>query len=312
MPTKYRREGDLEEAWNALIRKVNELAEECDDVEPLEEVDANHKWSKKDVRDMQDKLKEICDEAEFSDVPDKWKQSIIDEFLEAIEEGVCCCEEEDKEDFPNLEAFSSAGGFKVLTSGNTTGNFVLYDWAGWIMQETQPLETELIDCFDENGEVESQIERRTGGRGWVGRKFDRWEMYMYTDRTGPKDPIAEGDVIDGYIDIGEGEWSPEQVCGESKEPGTPLGERDDEWGFNYQAELFASGGVGFGRLYGEDGREKTWSTADGGDNFLKVEGFAHPPWVTSPYNLQTATREGVNQTDHEKHIFVRLICKEEE
>lgn len=314
MPTKYRREGDLEEAWNALIRRVNELAEDCEGVEPLEEVDEKHRWSKRDVREMQDKLKEICDETEFSDVPDKWKQSIIDEFIEAVESGACCCEEEDKDDFPNRDDFPENDGFVIFETFGFESRFAMYDWAGWIMQETEPLEIELIDCFDENGEVESQIERRKGGRGWVGREFDRWEMYAYTDRTGPQDPIASGDIVDGYIDIGEGQWSPQQVCGEPEEPGTPLGEADEDWGFNYEVELISEGPPEnrqhFWRVSGEDGREIIRST---GDPSFRTEGVFNPTWVTSPYVIQTQTGPpGGNLTVHERHIFLRLICKEAE
>jgi len=86
----YRREGNTpERAWNELVRRVNDLADECGFDADLEEVDANHVWSKSDISTVQDKLTEICDENEFDSIPATWKQSIIDEFTEAIERGCC-------------------------------------------------------------------------------------------------------------------------------------------------------------------------------------------------------------------------------
>ena len=85
--------------WNNIIQQVNDLAQNpeqgCDPVSPLESVDPPHKWSKADIQQVQDKLREICDENQFGDIPDKWKQSIIDEINDAIARGWCkeCCEE---------------------------------------------------------------------------------------------------------------------------------------------------------------------------------------------------------------------------
>lgn len=82
--------------WNDIIRQVNELAQNpdagCDPVEPLEEVEASHRWSKSDIRQVQNKLKEICDENEFDDVPNLWKQRTVDEINEAIARGWCNCD----------------------------------------------------------------------------------------------------------------------------------------------------------------------------------------------------------------------------
>lgn len=83
------------EKWNTrIIREINRIiAEEpgCSDIEPLKEVDPKHKWHKiNDVKAAQDKLIEICDENKFDSIPDKWKQSIIDELLKAIKLGCCC------------------------------------------------------------------------------------------------------------------------------------------------------------------------------------------------------------------------------
>lgn len=90
MAVVYRREGNQpDRSWNELLRRVNELADECG-LEHLDLTTNPHKWSKSDIQDVQDKLKEICGDNEFSTIPDTWKQSIIDEFMDAINAGACC------------------------------------------------------------------------------------------------------------------------------------------------------------------------------------------------------------------------------
>jgi len=81
--------------WNDIIQQVNDLAQNpdagCDPIDPLEEVEAPHRWSKTDIQEVQDKLKEICEDNTFADTPDLWKQSIIDEINDAIDLGWCDC-----------------------------------------------------------------------------------------------------------------------------------------------------------------------------------------------------------------------------
>ena len=90
MSTVYRREGDdPKKSWNELIRRVNELADECS-LEHIPLTQNPHKWSKSDIQEVQDKLREICDDNEFDPIPDTWKQSVIDEFVAAIDAGACC------------------------------------------------------------------------------------------------------------------------------------------------------------------------------------------------------------------------------
>jgi len=86
--TPYDRDGESN-AWNKLIRDINELAAECD-LDPLEEVEECHRWSKEDITKAQDKLKEICDDNTFSEVKDTWKVDIVQELEDAIEAGSCC------------------------------------------------------------------------------------------------------------------------------------------------------------------------------------------------------------------------------
>lgn len=94
MSVVYKREGGTpEESWNALIQQVNDLAGECG-FGTLAKTESPHRWSKADIKEVQEKLKEICDDNEFDEIPNIWKQSIIDEFTEAIENGCCECSRE--------------------------------------------------------------------------------------------------------------------------------------------------------------------------------------------------------------------------
>lgn len=82
--------------WNDIIQRVNDLInsnEACKDVEPLEEVEENHIWTKQDITEVRDKLQEICEDTEFTEDLIYWKQPIIDEINDAIDAGWCdCCE----------------------------------------------------------------------------------------------------------------------------------------------------------------------------------------------------------------------------
>lgn len=82
------------EAWNALIEDVNDLVDECPNVEELELKEAPHLWAKEDIEEVQDKLIELCPDNEFEEIPDLWRKDKIDELIEAIENGTCCCEGE--------------------------------------------------------------------------------------------------------------------------------------------------------------------------------------------------------------------------
>jgi len=78
------------EDWNKLIKDINEEIEnppgDCPALEPLDEADPDHIWTKKDIEDVRDKLEEMCPENEFEEDLDKpWRKSIIDELEENME-----------------------------------------------------------------------------------------------------------------------------------------------------------------------------------------------------------------------------------
>lgn len=91
MSNVYKREGATpQEAWNSLIKKINDLVPECPDVKKLEEVKKDHRWKKSDITEVEDKLTELCESNKFDPIDDIWKQAKIDELIKALEEGTCC------------------------------------------------------------------------------------------------------------------------------------------------------------------------------------------------------------------------------
>lgn len=95
MMAVYRRITD----WNEqIIQEVNNLAENppsgCDPVTPLEEAEEDHLFMKQDVIDVQDKLKEICSDNNFTELntPQLIINDIIQELKDAIINGWCGCE----------------------------------------------------------------------------------------------------------------------------------------------------------------------------------------------------------------------------
>ena len=232
--TPYLRDGTTN-AWNKLVRDINEKALDCPDLTPLEEVEECHRFAKSDIRAAQDLLKEICPDNEFSDIENLWLTRIIQELEDAVAGETCCCEQIDKvfpDLFLNYRIFFSFGS--APNDGQT--GWETYDWAGWITQTTEPLVVTEIDCGED-----PPVEDRQGGRGWVGKEFDTWELFLfYPDDPNPSHsttPLITGDVIDGYIQIPEGNPKFLNACGEPENSGTPLGENDSAWNFPFEVQF---------------------------------------------------------------------------
>ena len=85
------------ENWNEdIIQRINDLAVNpdsgCDPVSTLEKVEPKHLWSKTDIQEAENKLKEICPDNEFPETPDLWSYSETILPLEnAIDAGWCNC-----------------------------------------------------------------------------------------------------------------------------------------------------------------------------------------------------------------------------
>lgn len=232
----YKREGD-ENAWNKLIRDINEKVEACPGVDPLPEVGPMHRWAKSDIRAAQEKLTEVCIDNVFSDIEDLWLQRIVQELEDAAAADVCCCEEQDLV-FPSLIPLEPAG-FRLLDVpesglGNEQLGWLVFDWAGWIMQTVDALVVTPIDCGEDPA-----TEDREGGRGFVGKEYNAWELYIFSTGSPNADhfniPLITGSVVDGYIQIGEGDPKFLNDCGEPEDDGTvPLGTNDSAWNFPYE------------------------------------------------------------------------------
>ena len=103
--------------WNQLIRDVNGVLQNppastsCSPIDPLDEVDEGHIWTKSDIRDMQDKLKQTCADISFDDIPDKWLQSIIDDIKAAKDKAWCHCN-------PSGGGGGGGGGLPPSASGH--------------------------------------------------------------------------------------------------------------------------------------------------------------------------------------------------
>ena len=264
MSNVYKLDGDdAAQAWNALLQDINDLVPECPGVDPLELLTDPALWSKQDIKEAQDKLLELCENNSFDPIKDLWEKEKVDELIAAIAAGTCCCEEEDK-------VFDNLTDFTFFTFFDEDDNCVGVDWSGWIMQEIDPLVIEEIECPVAEGEEPITIERRSGGRGWVGREFSSWEMH-YNGVI-----IRSGTVTAGYIDgVGEGTWRAEETC-EDPEPtgGTPLGETDPAWGFPYDIE-FSGGTFTINHLVS--------GTIASFSNCPDLDGHVNPSFVTSPW-----------------------------
>lgn len=97
---------DLHEAWNAVIRKVNDEREnppedtDCEALDPIDEVEEDHIWTKQDVEEVRDAIDEMCEFSWTEDL-EYWKDEIITEIEEALDrewggwgDEDECCEEE--------------------------------------------------------------------------------------------------------------------------------------------------------------------------------------------------------------------------
>jgi hypothetical protein len=108
--------------WNNIIQQVNEVLQnppadtDCEAQPTLDEVSTGHLWSKDDIREVQDALKETCDDISFDTIPDLWKQSIIDEINTAIGQAWCNCEPEEDECTPTLA--HSEDGMEIVLYDN--------------------------------------------------------------------------------------------------------------------------------------------------------------------------------------------------
>jgi hypothetical protein len=79
--------------WNKIIQQINDLAgsppDGCNGTSALSPVTDPHRWSKTDIKGVQDALQAICSSNTFDTIPDLWKQKTIDDINAAIAAGWC-------------------------------------------------------------------------------------------------------------------------------------------------------------------------------------------------------------------------------
>jgi hypothetical protein len=78
--------------WNDIIQRVNAISDSgCSSGTPLPEVAENHIWTIDDIELVRGRLTQMCSNSpSFTTDLEKWKQEIIDEIEEAIENCQCC------------------------------------------------------------------------------------------------------------------------------------------------------------------------------------------------------------------------------
>jgi len=116
------------EDWNSLIQDVNEIlqgppvgASNCPPIDPIDEVTDPHLWSVNDVTEMRDKLKETCPDISFLEELVLWKQAIIDEINDQMDDAWCDCETEPDEEDQMVCIFSHTAVNAAESEGKSTG-----------------------------------------------------------------------------------------------------------------------------------------------------------------------------------------------
>ena len=97
--------------WNDIIRRVNERAPECwYEGNPLEEVPAGHIWSATDIWAVRNRLMWMCRNApESEDWIDllKWKQDVIDQLNDTLDNCDCGCTQALVDDMHSIHGMAS-------------------------------------------------------------------------------------------------------------------------------------------------------------------------------------------------------------
>lgn len=307
--------------WNAIIDQVNALVNECGGI-PLDPK-TSRPWKVTDVEAVHNKLIEVCDGNSF-DPPTRWLQSMIDAIEAAIANGACCCEEEDRE-IGGANTFYPSGLLIFTLSSFPSIERRTIDWAAGITEETEAAGFDEIPLA-----TGGSIQIPTGGPRWVGRGFRRWEAYVISTGDPLTTPTASGNVIDGYIWVGQSSsqtlaraletaiiaerqaqvaLAVAQVGGNAGEIAAAQANLDAK-----EAELAAAQSASDAdprfEAYPYHVGNPAWEVfADGPDGFSTMlstgqltpdNEFIFPSLPDSPYSISTETAQ----------VFLRLLCTE--
>lgn len=203
--------------WNKLIRDVNEILEnppedtDCEPIDAIVEVTDPHLWSVEDVTVMRDKLIETCPDISFEEELVLWKQEIIDEIEEKMDEAWCDCEED--EDIPAVdEDLSLCEISDGTTKAGTTqekSNSILEDspcaiCIGSLCHQTEysgtwypspgpaniPLYNTICDSYDEVYDATFNFLTWMNKLPAIAAKIERYQGYVDTFTDAVDDGIA--------------------------------------------------------------------------------------------------------------------------
>lgn len=255
--------------WNELIADVNELLNECGESQ-ISDIEGPTKWykglqpGKASVQQLQDKLELVCDQNEFDEIPDKWKQSIIDELEDAIADGACCCEDDIIIQATSPNVIASVGYTETLPGGIPHGNgynYQIWDWAGFILNPRENQSESTIECEDEStrtlysggyGDARELSNYSIQGTGFpgTGTTFGgqkTWQAVEFALNDGGEGAIiSSGTIQDDYINLPAAGviWQARQTCdstpGGGMEPGSKPGGWQSPWtvDFNVADQLW--------------------------------------------------------------------------
>jgi hypothetical protein len=171
------------EKWNNLLQAYNDIveaiAEECEPPEPLDLVNLNHVWTKSDVKNLQDRLIELCEcnlqLTTFLNLPESWQTKIIEDIEFALSIGACIQGDSEPQEF-------ELGEFGNCVSKQCNGDPVTTECGG----SGQPMPVDLTAFLSAHQQepVSSNAITRT------------WRI---TERRGPG-PICSPFESDGTIE----------------------------------------------------------------------------------------------------------------
>lgn len=174
--------------WNGLIDQVNNVITnpppdtDCQPQTAIEHVGPNTIWKKSHIREVQEAIKATCDEIEFDPIPDKWKQSIVDEIQDKLGQAWCNCEDDDDDEPCDPEIGQAEDGL----------TYVIRELP-WTVQS---------NCFGQTGDESTPVCDLIGGMqvaspGFTGRF---WRLERHRSNTQNVNVIANGQIdCDGVV-----------------------------------------------------------------------------------------------------------------
>lgn len=91
--------------WNDLIENINQVRQsppddtDCSPLPPIDKYDGKTAWKLKEIKRIQDAVKELCSSISFGeDLTKPWNQSWLDEITQQLGNAWCDCQPDDDDD----------------------------------------------------------------------------------------------------------------------------------------------------------------------------------------------------------------------